>query len=90
MSRYDHPLLRTGICASATLLLPHPLPSSFIQHKQFQPCKKRVHVAEHIRGFPGFLLPEVCPQGVSSGIIRLRSVCTLLRLFLVFTLKPTF
>lgn len=35
--RYDYPLLRTAICVSATLyvLLPHTLPSSFIQHKQF-------------------------------------------------------
>lgn len=56
-SRSDHPLLRRGTRASATLLLPHPLPSSFMQHKQFQACNKLVHVAVHYQRFSRIFAP---------------------------------
>lgn len=73
--------------------LPHALSWSFIPHKQLWARNTRVHVAEQIRGFPWFLLPEVCPQGISSGIVRLRSKCAYTstsEAFLAFTLKNTF
>lgn len=86
MARHDHPLLRAGICAGATLPLPRPLPSSFTQQKQIQACS----CCRANQRFSWNFAPWSVPPGCQLWNHQIKKCVYTSKVFLVFTLKPAF